>query len=199
MTVPSISLADLGTRIHVTGHSCAGKSTLAAALATALGAPCVELDALNWLPGWVGLNETDPERLRARIRDATDGPAWVLAGSYESFVEPLCWPRMHTLVFLDLPRWRLIARVLRRSWRRWRSREQLWGTNYEKFWPQLAVWNQKDSLVWWIWTQHARKRAGLARLKRDPRYARLRIIHLESVDEIAEFTARLGLEPRERT
>ncbi|MGH7288532.1 MAG: hypothetical protein ACREI8_11000 [Myxococcota bacterium] len=195
MPVPSVMLADLGTRIHVTGHSCAGKSTLAASLAEALGAPCVELDALNWLPGWVGLNETDPERLRGRIRRATEGDAWVLAGSYESFVEPLCWPRMHTLIFLDLPRWLLILRLLRRSWCRWRRRENLWGTNRERFWPQLAVWNKRDSLVWWIWTQHGPKRARFEQVKSDPRYAHLRLLHLTTPGEIAELRRRLGLAP----
>ena len=193
MTVPSVSLADLGTRIHVTGHSCAGKSTLAGELASALGAPCIELDALNWLPDWVGLNATDPERLRRRISEATRGDAWVLAGSYESFVEPLCWPRMHTLVFLDLPRWLLLIRVLRRSWRRWRTRELLWGTNYEKFWPQLAVWNKEASLVWWVWTQHARKRVRFGEIEADARYAHLRLIRLTTGNELEELRARLGL------
>jgi adenylate kinase family enzyme len=191
--LPDSILAGLGTRIHVTGHSCSGKSTLAAELASALGAPCIELDALNWLPGWVGLNATDPERLRERIRAATQGDAWVLAGSYESFVEPLCWPRLHTLVFLDLPRWRLIVRVLRRSWRRWRTREHLWGTNYEKFWPQLAVWNKEASLVWWIWTQHARKRARFEEIERDSRYSHLRLVRLTTPGEIEALRARLGL------
>jgi adenylate kinase family enzyme len=193
VTLPSLSLADLGTCIHVTGHSCAGKSTLAHELASALGVPCIELDALNWLPGWVGLNATDPERFRRRIREATEGDAWVLAGSYESFVEPLCWPRTHTLIFLDLPRWLLVARVVRRSWRRWRSRELLWGTNREKFWPQLAVWRKEDSLLWWVWTQHARKRTRFERIAGDPRHAHLRLVRLTTLDEVERLRARLGL------
>ena len=45
----------VGTRIHVIGNSASGKSTLAARLASALDAPLVELDAINWRPGWVGL------------------------------------------------------------------------------------------------------------------------------------------------
>lgn len=42
---------DIGQRIHVMGNSSSGKSTLAARLASAIGAPCVELDACNWEPG----------------------------------------------------------------------------------------------------------------------------------------------------
>ena len=42
----------IGRRIHVTGNSGGGKTTLAARLAQVLNAPFVELDALNWQPGW---------------------------------------------------------------------------------------------------------------------------------------------------
>ena len=185
------SRADLGRRIHVTGHSCAGKSTLAAQLATLLEVPCIELDALNWLPNWVGLNATDPDRFDARIIEATSGEGWILAGSYESFMERLCWSRLDTLIFLDQPRWRLLIRVLRRSWRRWRSNELLWGTNYESFWPQLAIWNGDKSLVWWIWTQHARKRTRFEAMCTNPKYAHIRLIRLRSAEEVDAFRQQL--------
>jgi cytidylate kinase len=46
---PSHRQLDLptGTRIHVTGNSCSGKSTLGERLAEALGVPFIELDALR--------------------------------------------------------------------------------------------------------------------------------------------------------
>ena len=75
----------IGRRIHVVGNSCSGKSVLGKRLAAALQVPFVELDALNWRPGWVGLNETDPQRFESLIEEATAGDAWVVAGSYMSF------------------------------------------------------------------------------------------------------------------
>ena len=63
------------------GNSASGKSTLAKRLALVLDADFVELDALNWLPNWVGLNETDPEELLRRFEEATRGETWVVAGS----------------------------------------------------------------------------------------------------------------------
>ena len=51
----------VGQRSLVWGNSCSGKSTLASQIARSRGLPFVELDALNWLPNWVGLNATDPD------------------------------------------------------------------------------------------------------------------------------------------
>ncbi len=105
----------IGNRIHVIGNSSSGKSTLAARLAGALDAPLVELDAINWRPGWVGLNTTDPEELKRRIREATRGERWVVAGSYTRISQEIFWPRLDTVVWLDLPLPLLVWRFLRRT------------------------------------------------------------------------------------
>ena len=182
-----LRLKALGQRIQVTGISCNGKSTLAARPAELKGCPVVELDALNWLPNWVGLNETDPERFRARIREAVAGERWVVAGSYKAFSKDLIWPQLDTLIWLDLPRWRLLLRVLRRSWKRSRSKELLWGTNRESFWPQLAVWRREDSLIWWIWNTHGPNRKAMLDVMTDPAWQHLRILRLTSAREVEEL------------
>ena len=181
--------APIGRRIHVIGSSSSGKSTLGARLATALNIPFVDLDALNWLPNWVGLNATDPEKLERRILAATRFDAWVVAGSYTAFCQRTFWPRLDTLIWLDLPRPLLIARALTRSWRRSRSQEQLWGTNVERFWPQLALWRKEDSLLWWIVTQHARKRREMLACVTDPRWRHIRILRLASSADVDSFAA----------
>jgi len=71
----------IGHRIHVIGSSCSGKSSLAERLARHLAVSLVELDALNWEPNWVGLHTTDPDAFECRLRAATAGDAWVVAGS----------------------------------------------------------------------------------------------------------------------
>ncbi len=178
----------IGRRIHVLGNTSAGKSTLAARLACALDVPFVELDALNWEPGWVGLNDTNPEELERRMRKATASDGWVVAGSYIAFSQRVFWPRLQTVIWLDLPLPQLVWRVLRRSWRRWRSRELLWGTNYERFWPQLMVWRKEDSLVWWAVSQQRRKRRSMIGYMTDPRWAHIRFVRLTSSAEIESFT-----------
>ena len=177
----------LGTRILIWGNSCAGKSSLAERLSEVLDLPCVDLDALNWLPGWVGLNTTDPARLHDRISQATAGDGWLVAGSYTTQSQATFWPRLQTIIWLDFPMWLLLLRVLRRSWQRWRSGELLWGTNYENFWDQLKVWRGKDSLIWWIVTQHQRKRRRTLDYIVDPTWGHIRFIRFRHVAEMESF------------
>ena len=178
----------IGRRIHVMGNTSAGKSTLGTRLAHALDVPFVELDALNWEPGWIGLNATNPAEFERRIREATAGDGWVVAGSYTGFSQRAFWPRLQTVLWLDLPLPQLVWRVLTRSWRRWRTRELLWGTNYERFWPHLMVWRKADSLVWWAVTQHRRKRRSMLAYMADPRWAHVHFVRLTSSAEVEAFT-----------
>ena len=183
-----VGYSPIGRRIHVMGNTSAGKSTLGTRLARALDVPFVELDALNWEPGWIGLNVTNPAEFERRIRAATAGDRWVVAGSYTGFSQRTFWARLQTVVWLDLPLPQLVWRVLTRSWRRWRTRELLWGTNYERFWPQLMVWRTADSLVWWAVTQQRRKRRSLLAYMADPRWAHIHFVRLTSSAEIEAFT-----------
>jgi adenylate kinase family enzyme len=179
--------SSIGQRIHVTGNSCAGKSTLGERLAKALNAPHIDLDAINWQPNWVSLATTDPAEFERRISEATAGDTWVVAGSYMRYSQRVFWPKLEMVIWLDLPLSQLLWRVLRRSWRRWRTKELLWGTNYEKFWPQLMVWKKDESLVWWIITQFYRKRRSMLSLMTDPRWRHIRFIRLTSSDEVELF------------
>ncbi|HIG17169.1 MAG TPA: hypothetical protein EYQ31_07690 [Candidatus Handelsmanbacteria bacterium] len=160
---------------------------MARRLAAAMNAPVVELDALNWLPDWVSLAETDPQAFEARVVEATAGEAWVLAGSYMNFTRRLCWGRLQSVVWLDLSLSLILRRVVSRSWRRWRSRELLWGTNRESFLTHLKVWS-KDSLLCWALTTHKQKRRSLLAAMVDPQWAHIRFIRLTSVAEVDEFT-----------
>ncbi len=177
----------IGQRISIMGNTGCGKSTLGQRLAEVLNVPFVELDALNWLPNWVGLSSTDPDEFRRRIAEATAGEGWVAAGSYSQHSEAVFWDRLETVVWLDLPLPLILWRVLSRSWRRSRSRELLWGTNYERFWPQLALWRKDESLVWWAVTQQRRKREEMLSRMADPRWAHIRFVRLTSAREVEAF------------
>jgi adenylate kinase family enzyme len=167
----------MGRRVIVIGTTSSGKSTLGQRLAERLGVPFVELDALNWEPNWV----TAPlEVFQQRVREATAGDAWVVAGNYRTQTREITWPRAETVVFLDYPLWLILQRVVVRSWRRWRTKELLWGTNYESFWKHFT---SRDSLILWALRTHRRRKQQFQDVLSDPQWAHIRFVRLRSPEE----------------
>ncbi len=97
-------------RALVIGCSGAGKSTFARGLATATGIPVVHLDQLFWEPGWEMASKST---YKARLEAALAGDRWIIDGSYPSTPDQRL-PRADAVFWLDLPRWRCLARVIRR-------------------------------------------------------------------------------------
>lgn len=179
----------VGRRVLVVGDSCTGKSTLGERLARLLRSPHVELDALYWRPGWA---PSPLAEFLPRVDEATRAASWVLSGNY-SAQRDVSWPRADTLVWLDFPLRTTLPRIVARSWRRWRSRELLWGTNRERFWPQLKLWSPSDSLVAWTLTHHHSLRRRYEAALADPAFARLRCHRLRSPAAVEAWCAAAGL------
>lgn len=171
----------VGRRIACIGSTTSGKTTLAERLGALLEIPAVDLDALIWEPGW---REAHVDVFRDRIQHALAGDAWITSGNYISDAQDLIWARADTVVFLDMSIPLLVWRVLIRSWGR--RNVVLWGTNTEKFWPQLKVWS-RDSLVYFALTTTRRRRHQFEGWQRDPRWSHIRFHRLRSPREVARF------------
>ena len=137
-------------RISVVGSSGSGKTTFARQLATKLQIPHVELDGLFWNADWT---HADDETFRARVDAATATDAWVADGNYAR-TRDIVLSRADTVVWLDLPLGTCLGRILRRTARRARTREELWSGNRESWRRHLS----RDSLVWWLVSSYRRKR-----------------------------------------
>lgn len=74
------SLEGDAVRIAVHGTSRSGMTSAARALAEAIEAPLLELDAVRHQPGWKVLPDED---LRPLVADAAAGERWVIDGNYE--------------------------------------------------------------------------------------------------------------------
>ena len=116
-------------RVSVVGCSGAGKTTLGRRLAGILDVPFVELDGLVHQPGWTSCPRTSSA---AEVRRSCAGDRWVVDGNYHSMVQDLVWDRADTVVWLDLPRWRVTGRVVSRTLRRVVTRQELWKGNREQ-------------------------------------------------------------------
>jgi len=93
--------------------------------------------------------------------------------------------RADLLIFLDLPRWLVMTRVIRRTlWRRLR-RIQLWNGNFEP--PLRSVLHDRDHIVRWAWRTHHEHLGRVAELvKQRPE---LPVVRLQTSRQIDRWLA----------
>lgn len=133
----------------IVGAPGSGKSTLARQLADRLDLEHIELDAINHQPDWTTLPV--PE-FRARVTEATAADRWVTDGNYAPVLD-IITGRADTIIFLDLPRPLITARVAWRSVKRVTTREELWNGNRES-WRNLVSRDPEVNIIAWAWHNH---------------------------------------------
>jgi adenylate kinase family enzyme len=163
-------------RVAVIGNAGAGKTTFATRLAARLEVAHVELDALFHQPGWTPLPDTAFRAAVDRALPADGG--WVADGNYRA-VREITWGRADTIIWLDLPRRVVTARILRRSLRRVLLRTELWNGNRERLRSLLSV-RPARSVIAWSAYQHGVYRREYAGVTRDARWAHARFVRLRS-------------------
>ena len=179
--------ADDSPRINVVGTTGAGKTTLGRELARRLGVPHVEIDALHWEPGWT---HAPAEVLRQRVARALSGPVWVADGNYHA-VRDIVWPRANQLVWLDYSFPVVVWRLTVRTWRRLRTKEELWNDNRERW---AAVFG-KDSLYAWVLKTYWRRKREYPALLQRPEYQYLQLVRLKSPREAEGWMEKEGMPP----
>lgn len=110
------------SKIHVTGASCTGVTTLGAALAEALSVPLIDTDDYFWLPTEPPFTGKRPAAERvALIRAAQGENGWVVSGSLDGWGDALI-EQAELLVFLTAPTPVRLARLKRRERERFGDR-----------------------------------------------------------------------------
>src|SRR5262249_6157456 len=160
-------------RISVVGNSGSGKTTIAGQVAAALGVPHLELDGVFHQPNWQPLNEAEFRRV---VSDFTAADGWVVDGNY-SAVRDIVWSRADTVIWLDPPRWRVMRRLIARTFRRMATKAELWNGNREQV---RFLFNREESIVLYAWTSHHKHRDGYQAAQQDPANADLRFIRLRT-------------------
>jgi adenylate kinase family enzyme len=171
-------------RILVIGISGSGKSTLSRTLSARLRMPHIELDGLFWKPGWVAASDAE---FRAAVTRATAAPRWIADGNY-SGVRDVLWPRADTVIWLDYPLSVVWSQIWARSLQRLRDREELWNGNRESFRRTFCSF---DSILWWVLTNHARRRRQLTALQAADCYPVIWHV-IRTPDDIAGLLERLA-------
>src|SRR5262245_12897867 len=175
-------IADTGRvqRISVVGNSGSGKTTIARAIAAALGIPHLELDAIFHQPGWQPLATDEFRRI---VGEFTAGPSWVVDGNY-SKVQDIIWDRADTVVWVDLPRHRVMRQLVARTLRRMATRAELWNGNRET-WSNLFRLDPEQSILAWAWTSHHGYRARYLAAQADPANAQLTFVRVRTPADAA--------------
>ncbi|HEY5267491.1 MAG TPA: AAA family ATPase [Acidimicrobiales bacterium] len=143
-------------RIVVQGPSGSGKTTLAQSLASSLGYPYLELDSVFHQENWTPL---DANAFRDVVSTFAEQPRWVCDGNYR-VVRDLLWGRADVIVFIDLPKWQVMTRIIKRTLRRALGRAELWNGNRESL-RNLLSRDPERNIVLWSWNTHARYRETL--------------------------------------
>jgi Shikimate kinase len=164
-------------RVAVIGSASGnGKTTFGRALAAKLEVPFVELDSLVHGAGWV---ETPDDELRGLVEPLVATEAWVIDGAYQRKLGDLVLRRADTVVWLDLPMRVWFPRLLRRTWRRVRGREQLWNDNRESL---RGAFGGPNSLFGYALRMH------FARRRRYPReLASFNTVRLRTPEEVERW------------
>jgi adenylate kinase family enzyme len=175
-------------RIVVVGTSGAGKTTLAKAIAATLAIPHIELDALEWGPGWTPLSSADPDALVHRVAAATAADAWVVDGNY-GLVRDLTWRRATHLVWLDYDWPVIMMRVIRRTLVRVVFRTELWSGNVER-WRHILRPSHPIRWAWSTWERRRRETADRLTQKECAHLAVLRLHRPSEISRAVEFLAK---------
>jgi adenylate kinase family enzyme len=180
MLRPDDALPHRPRRVLVAGVTGSGKTTLAARIATITGGPHTEIDALFHGPGWV----PRPEFL-GDVGALIAAGSWTTEWQYGS-ARPMLAARADTLVWLDLPFWRVtLPRLLRRTIRRRITRQELWNGNVEP--PLHTVFTDSEYIVRWAISTRRKYREQVPQL--EARHPGLAVVRLRSQREVERWLA----------
>jgi adenylate kinase family enzyme len=166
-------------KIVVYGNSGSGKTTLARLLSKKFNLPLYHLDQYHWKPNWERVSD---EEFFAKHRQLCNEPTWIIEGIYTRIL-PERIAHADVVMFLDMPRYLCMWRVLKRS-----------ALNIGKQLPgdpegcKQQVFSSKFlEFLTWVWNFNKRNRATVLAMLQFPEYKDKEIYILRSSQEIDAF------------
>ena len=167
-------------RINVVGTSGSGKSTFAKSIAQKYRVPYVQLDELHWKPNW---EESSDEEFFPKVEKALLSDRWILDGNYKRTI-PIKWKRVQMVVYLDLPFHIVLYRVVKRSFLRGITKEELWHGNRETVWIHFFT---SDSMILWTLRTFHKNRKKYTELFAREEYSHIKFVRLRNKREVESF------------
>ena len=153
-------------------------------LSERLRLPNLEMDAVAHRDGW---DTTSKDEFVAALDEFTSQKSWVLDGNYTSWGSgDLVWPRADTFIWLDLPRWVVMSRVIRRTLRRVITGEEPWEGVKEP-WSNFDSLDPHKSLIVWTWTKYDDTRDKFEAAMTDGSWDHASVHRLRSRRQVEDF------------
>ena len=168
-------------RVMIVGGPGSGKSTLALLLGEKTGLPVFHMDHIHWKPAWV---ERSVDEKNAMCHEVHILEKWIFEGNHSrTFRERIL--RTDTLVWLDIPLWLRLIRVIRRTIVAYgKTRPDMQENCPEKFSGKTL------DFIAFIWRTRHSARAKYREIA-DNSPAHLTIHHLRNSAEIRDFLKSL--------
>ena len=162
-------------RINVVGTSGSGKSTFSRTLATRLGYPYLEMDAIFWKANW---QESSDEEFFTNLKSCLSQNAWVLDGNYNRAVD-IKWANIDQVIWIDYSFSRTVYQAVKRAFIRSVTKTELWENtgNIETFSKSFF---SRDSIIVWTLKTYKRNRIRYIDMFNDPKYRHIEFIRLKS-------------------
>ena len=176
-------------RIVIVGTTGSGKTTLARRAAAIIGGRHIELDALQYGPGWT---KVDSETFRDSLRAAIDGQGrWATCGGYRRYLSDITWPIADQIVWIDLPFPVTYPRMVRRTFARRMRNEELWHGNRESL---RSMFLSRNSMFVFGIRYRDKYRKEYPAAFSDPALAHVPVARLRRQREVAAWLRGLAAE-----
>jgi len=165
-------------RVFIVGSGGSGKTTLGNTIASHIGCDATQLDALFWQDDWI---PSPIEDFKQRVVESTSGETWVLDGNYRNTVFDDVFDRADTFIWLNLPKWTILWRCLKRDILKKISREKYFGKNCP---PTLSG---SIKLLVFVYRTHEERNASLKLKATEARSKNKEVVVLNKPKEVQEF------------
>lgn len=170
-------------KIHIIGTSCCGKSTLAKSISENLGIKYIELDELSWLPNWQMRPNEDFFQLLEK--ELSENDSWVVAGNYNfDFVRDNVWKKSDVTIWLDIPKYKLLFRGVKRILKRAIYKTPCCNGNYETL---KRGFFSKESILVWIWQTCDRRKKRYEKLIAENYFENSKVIRIRNNKQLKEL------------
>ena len=171
----------------IIGTSGSGKTYLAKNLSLALNFKHIELDLYNHGSNW---EQAEPEVFRERVIKVTkDFDSWIIDCNYQIICD-LIWPKADLIIWLDYPFYIVFTRLLKRTIKRFITKEVLWNGNTENFFNQLFT---KKSILFWCIKTHWKNRKKFETILIDSNEYNNKFIRIKKPVEVEKLFSLIKL------